>query len=214
MTKAIFFDMDGTIFNTTSVLGIALDRTFDVLRAGKLWSGATPIETYYEIMGVPLPVVWQKLCPQFDEPLRIRCNELFHTHLITSIQQGEGRIYDGVQDVLQTLYEKYPLFITSNGEVAYLQAIVDAFELRPYFTGIYSIQQIDSLDKAKLVELAKAEHKVTEGFVVGDRLSDINAAKANQLQAIGVDFDFAQQEELVQADYVVTSLYDIINVIK
>jgi phosphoglycolate phosphatase-like HAD superfamily hydrolase len=35
---------------------------------------------------------------------------------------------------------------------------------------------------------------------VGDRLSDINAAKDNGLMAIGCRFDFAQEDELVQAD--------------
>ena len=214
MTKAIFFDMDGTLFNTTSILGIALERTFDVLREETLWSGTTPLKQYGEIMGTPLPIVWEKLCPEFDLDLRKRCNGIFHEHLISSIQQGTGRMYDGVHEVLQTLHETYPLFVTSNGEVAYLQAIVDTYQLHPYFTAIYSIEQIDSLDKAKLVELAKNEHGVTEGFVVGDRLSDIKAAKEKHLQSIGVGFDFAQQEELAQADYTITSLQEIIEIIK
>ena len=209
MMKAIFFDMDGTLFQTTSILETALDVTFDALRADGSWQGATPIDTYFNIMGVPLPVVWQKLCPDFTEPQRIAANENFHQQLILAIQQQHGELYEGAKELLQQLAKHYPLFVTSNGEVEYLKAIVQAFDIEQYFTQVYSIQQIDSLNKSELVALAKQQHGVTEGFVVGDRLSDIQAAKDNGLIAIGVNFDFAQQQELQQADYVVQQLGEI-----
>ncbi|MEB8704713.1 nucleosidase, partial [Bacillus cereus] len=44
---------------------------------------------------------------------------------------------------------------------------------------------------------------------VGDRLSDINAAKDNGLLAIGCNFDFAQEDELAQADIVIDDLIDL-----
>ncbi|MES9672772.1 nucleosidase, partial [Bacillus pseudomycoides] len=41
------------------------------------------------------------------------------------------------------------------------------------------------------------------------RLSDINAAKNNGLLAIGCNFDFAQEDELAQADLVINDLMEL-----
>jgi adenosylhomocysteine nucleosidase len=50
---------------------------------------------------------------------------------------------------------------------------------------------------------------ITNGAVVGDRLSDIKAAKDNGLVAIGCRFDFAQEDELAQADIVIDDLMEL-----
>ncbi|WP_414478594.1 hypothetical protein [Peribacillus frigoritolerans] len=46
MSKAIIFDMDGTLFQTNLILEPALEETFDVLRKENLWDTKTPIEQY------------------------------------------------------------------------------------------------------------------------------------------------------------------------
>lgn len=210
MMQSIIFDMDGTLFQTNRILEPALKATFDVLRDKGLWQGATPIEKYREIMGVPLPVVWATLCPNHSEEIRQQSNKLFQEKLIKCIQDGKGALYDGVEKNLSALKQNYKLFVASNGQEEYLQQIVDTYELNRYFEGVYSIQLISSGDKAKLVEKVIKNHGISKGVVVGDRLSDIRAAKDNNLLAIAVDFDFAQVEELKQADYVITSFDELL----
>ncbi len=53
------------------------------------------------------------------------------------------------------------------------------------------------------------KYDIKEAAIVGDRLSDINAAKDNGLFAIGCNFDFAQEDELVQADIVIDDLMEL-----
>nr|WP_254856025.1 HAD hydrolase-like protein [Bacillus anthracis] len=53
------------------------------------------------------------------------------------------------------------------------------------------------------------KYDIKEAAVVGDRLSDINAAKDNGLIAIGCNFDFAQEDELAQADIVIDDLLEL-----
>lgn len=55
------------------------------------------------------------------------------------------------------------------------------------------------------------ENRIKNGVVVGDRLSDIQAAKDNGLLAIGVNFDFAHPSELKQADQVINSLKELLD---
>jgi len=45
--------------------------------------------------------------------------------------------------------------------------------------------------------------------VVGDCLSDINAAKDNGLISIGCNFDFVKEHEISQADMVIDDLMEL-----
>ena len=76
-------------------------------------------------------------------------------------------------------------------------------------TETFSIEQIQSLNKGDLVKSIMNKYDIKEAAVVGDRLSDINAAKDNGLLAIGCNFDFAQEDELAQADIVIDDLMEL-----
>lgn len=212
MNKAFIFDMDGTLFQTNLILEPALDATFDVLRSKGLWQGETPIEKYREIMGVPLPVVWETLCPMHSIEIREESNVLFHEKLIEQIRSRKGALYPHAEQVLAALSENYPIYIASNGQVDYLQAIVETYQLGRFIKGTYSIQSIASGHKSDLVKKVIIENGVQDGAVVGDRSSDIQAAHDNQLLSIGVRFDFAQDNELAKADIVIEDLAALLNI--
>lgn len=209
MQQAVIFDMDGTLFQTNLILEPALVETFDVLRAEGLWDEETPIEKYQEIMGAPLQVVWETLCPNHSLQVREKSNETFHEKLIELIKLNRGALYPYTIEVLERLSQKYNLYIASNGQVEYLQAIVDTYELNRFITKVYSIQSISSGHKSDLVKNVVEENNIVKGTVVGDRLSDINAAKDNALKAVGVNFDFAQVMELEKADKVIDNLKEL-----
>lgn len=213
MSKAIIFDMDGTLFQTNLILEPALEETFDVLRKESLWDTKTPIEQYREIMGVPLPVVWKTLCPNHSLEIRVKSNEIFHKKLIELIQAQKGALYADVERTLNELSKKYPLFIASNGQIEYLQAIVETYNLDRFIQNAYSIQLIRSGNKSDLVQMVKNKNQIGNGYVVGDRSSDISAAKDNELIAVGVNFDFAQEDELIQADFVVNNFKEILELV-
>ncbi|MDA5561246.1 HAD hydrolase-like protein [Exiguobacterium sp. MMG028] len=214
MKHAVIFDMDGTLFRTDLILERALDETFDHLRSEEKWIGPTPIDQYRNIMGVPLPVVWTTLLPQYDEQAREEVDAYFLKRLIKNIQNGNGALYAGVLELFEQLNRRgCPVFIASNGLVDYLQAIVAHYGLNRWITETYSIQQIDTLNKGDLVAEIVKKYELQDGFVVGDRLSDIMAARANGLISIGCRFDFAQEVELKEADYVVNHLSDILDIV-
>lgn len=91
----------------------------------------------------------------------------------------------------------------------YLQAIERYYELDNWITETFSIQQIETQNKADLVQLIVNKYSIEKGAVIGDRLSDINAAKSNGLVAIGCNFDFAQEDELSQADIKINNLLEL-----
>ncbi|WP_342429697.1 HAD hydrolase-like protein [Neobacillus sp. FSL H8-0543] len=210
MSQSLIFDMDGTLFQTNTILEISLQETFNHLEALDLWDKETPIEKYREIMGVPLPVVWETLLPDHSNEVRQRTNEFFHEQLLANINRGNGALYPNVKEVLSYLKDKnFSIYIASNGQIEYLNTIVIYYKLDKWVTETFSIQHLQTLNKTDLVRTIVTKYNIENGAVIGDRLSDINAAKSNGLLAIGCNFDFAQEDELSQADIIIDSLLEL-----
>jgi adenosylhomocysteine nucleosidase len=207
--------MDGTLFQTNTILECSLEDTFEQLRSQNRWTTETPIQKYQEIMGVPLPMVWKTLLPNESLEVRERTNELFHERLLANINEGKGALYPNAIEILKFLKSKgHSIFIASNGQAGYLKAIVAFYGLDQWIDETYSIQQIHTQNKSDLVAEIIKQHKITDGMVIGDRLSDILAAKHNNLQSIGCRFDFSQEDELAQADFVIDDLMEIKDVLQ
>lgn len=208
--NSFIFDMDGTLFQTDKILELALSDTFDRLKMLNLWDAATPIEKYRKIMGVPLPKVWEELLPNHSLEIREDANAYFHERLIHNIESGNGALYPNVEELFDHLKkEGHTIYIASNGLTAYLAAIVAFYGLDRWVTETFSIQQTPSLDKGDLVRTIVEKYGIEGGTVIGDRLSDIQAARVNNLTAIGCRFDFAQEDELAQADFVIEDLLEL-----
>jgi phosphoglycolate phosphatase-like HAD superfamily hydrolase len=210
MLQSIIFDMDGTLFQTDKILEISLEDAFNRLRSLKKWDKETPIDKYREIMGVPLPKVWEALLPNHSNEVREQMDAYFLGRLIENIRSGKGALYPNVIEVFSYLKEhNCSLYIASNGLTEYLKAIVSYYQLDNWITETFSIQQIESLNKSDLVQSIIEKYSITHAAVVGDRLSDINAAKDNGLVAIGCNFDFARDDELAQADIVIDDFIEL-----
>ena len=210
MQKALIFDMDGTLFQTDRILELSLDDTFNYLRTQGKWEGETPIEKYREIMGVPWPKVWETVLPDHSIDVREQTDVYFLESLIENINNSKGALYPNVKEVFSYLTKNnWSVFIASNGLKEYLNAIVRYYHLDNWVTETFSIQQIKSLNKSDLVHDIVKKYGITNAAVVGDRLSDIKAAKDNGLVAIGCNFDFAQEDELAKADFVIDDLIEL-----
>lgn len=215
MSLALIFDMDGTLFQTNKILEISLEDTFDNLRSQNRCNNETPLKKYQEIMGVPLPVVWETLLPDATNEWRESANAFFHERLIANINAGKGALYPNTKELFRYLKSNgHSLFIASNGQTEYLKAIVSYYGLDQWVTETFSIQQIHTQNKTDLVTEIIQLHGITNGMVIGDRLSDIQAAKQNNLHSIGCRFDFSQENELAQADFVIDDLTEIRNVLQ
>ncbi|PEJ48459.1 nucleosidase [Bacillus sp. AFS002410] len=213
LQQALIFDMDGTLFQTDKILELSLEDTFDHLRSLNLWNSVTPIDKYRQIMGVPLPKVWEALLPEYSMEVREQTDAFFQERLIDNINNGNGALYPNVKEIFAFLKENnYSIYIASNGLTNYLSAIVKYYQIDNWVTETFSIQQIQSLNKSELVKTILKKYEIMDGAVIGDRLSDINAAKDNNLMAIGCRFDFSQEDELKQADLVIDDLIQLKNV--
>ncbi len=152
MSISFIFDMDGTLFQTNKILELSLHETFDNLRSENLWEKETPVEKYREIMGVPLSEVWRTLLPNHSNEVRNRTNKFFHDKLTANINAGNGALYPNVEELFSYLKENdCSVYIASNGQIEYLDTIVRYYKLDKWVTETFSIQQIQTENKADLV---------------------------------------------------------------
>ncbi|MGG4265981.1 HAD hydrolase-like protein [Peribacillus simplex] len=210
MQFAAIFDMDGTLFQTNKILGSSLERTFEILRSEGSWTGNAPLATYQKIMGVPLAVVWETLLPKHPDQIRRQADQLFLDCLIQEIKQGNGQLFPLVMETLSTIKQLgISIFIASNGLVKYLEEICSYFGLHEFVTDIYSVERSSKGSKTDLVQMLLKDYRIESAIVIGDRKSDIEAAKKNGLSAVGCQFGFAEENELADADLLISDFSEL-----
>ncbi|WP_340372704.1 HAD hydrolase-like protein [Peribacillus sp. FSL E2-0218] len=208
--SAAIFDMDGTLFQTNEILGSSLEKTFDVLRAEGSWRGDAPLAAYQRIMGAPLSAVWETLMPEHPDPIPQQADRLFLECLIEEIKEGKGQLFPYVLETLSTIKKLgISIFIASNGLEKYLEEICSYFGLHQYITDIYSVQRSAEGSKPDLVRMLLDDHHIQNAMMIGDRKSDIEAAKKNSLTAVGCQFGFAEEQELNEADVLIADFREL-----
>ena len=90
-----------------------------------------------------------------------------------------------MEETLQKLSARYPLFIISNCEDGYIQSFLEAHQFGTYFTD-FECPGRTGLLKADNIRLMKERHHLTSPVYVGDTDGDRTAA-----EAAGVPFVFA-----------------------
>lgn len=207
---AAIFDMDGTLFQTNKILGPSLERTFEILRSEGSWTGDTPLATYQRIMGVPLTVVWETLLPKHPEHIRRQADQLFLECLNQEIKEGKGQLFPHVMETLSTIKQLgISIFIASNGLKRYLEEICSYFGLNEYVTDIYSVERSSKGSKTDLVRMLLKDYQIDKAILIGDRKSDIEAAKENGLVAVGCQFGFAAENELKDVDILISDFLEL-----
>ncbi len=212
--EAMIFDMDGTLFQTETVLLPAYHKMFDVLRAEGLYTGETPPEErILGSLGMLLEEIWKVVIPEADEHVRNRANDLLLDLQLEVLKGGEGLLYPDVKETLETLRERgVRLFVASNGLEGYVKGVSEALDIAPLFESQYSAGEYRTATKVLLVERLLKTHGVTNAWMVGDRSSDVQAGRGNGLGVIGCAYaDFGANHELEGSDALITRFGQLID---
>lgn len=212
-TNAVIFDMDGTLLQTDKLAVAGFKRTFEELRARKLWKGSIPEdEQLTKMLGLTLQEIWNTLLPGASEQTKQLADRLMLSHELRLLREGITDLYPGVREVLAELHAQgTALFVASNGLEAYITAICEYFSITRYFTDLYSAGRFQTKTKTELVAKLLRNYPVKHAVMVGDRRSDVEAGKQNGLYTIGCDYGFAGPGELEQADAIIREFHELPN---
>ncbi len=124
----------------------------------------------------------------------------------------ENRVYDGIPELLTFLKDNgVKLAVATSKPTCFSQRILDKFDLNKYFDLLVGSElNGERIEKSQVVKecirkLGIKNSDLDFTYMVGDRKYDIIGAKENSVKSIGVEYGYAQDDELSEngADYIV-----------
>lgn len=190
LPEAMLFDLDGTLFQTETLLLPAYHATFDELRAKGLFEGETPPEErILGALGMLLEHIWMRVMPEAPIATHQEADKLLIKYQVQGLQEGRGILYEGVAETLQILHDKgVRLFVASNGLETYVKEVMAAQGLAPIFEGLYSAGEFQTRSKVDLVKILLETYGIESAWMVGDRSSDVEAGLQNNLTVVACDY--------------------------
>jgi phosphoglycolate phosphatase len=213
LPEAMIFDLDGTLFQTETVLIPAYYRLYDQLRAEDLFEGETPdVSLILGSLGMLLTDIWKRVMPSASIATQVRANDLFLQYQLEELANKVGDLYSGVLETLSELHKRgIRLFVASNGLEGYVKGVIAAKGLDYLFEGLYSAGEFQTQSKVDLVRMLLDEYDLQSAWMVGDRSSDVEAGKENHLFVVGCNYaDFGNSKELDEADIVIANFADLL----
>ena len=204
--EAMIFDLDGTLFQTETLLAPAYYRLFDQLRSEGLYEGETPdISLILGSLGMLLSEIWSRVMPSASIDAQKRANVLLLQYQLEGLEDKVGELYPGVLETLTKLHRRgIRLFVASNGLEDYVKGVVVAKGLDYLFESIYSAGEYQTQSKVDLVRMLLDEYELETAWMIGDRSSDVEAGKGNHLFVVGCNYaDFGNPNELAEADVII-----------
>lgn len=118
-----------------------------------------------------------------------------------------ARYYDGIPEMLDALHQAgIQTAVCSNASVRYITAVLNALHLMDHIDHIQHL--VDGLDKCATLKLLLEKVQPSKAVMVGDRIFDIEAARANRIPSVGCLYGF-NPAEAEKADYAVRSVPEL-----
>lgn len=175
MKKAIFFDLDGTLWNALSQITISWNLTMEKYHYAYRFN----LETVKSIMGLTPEETCRLL---FNDKNLKDGLEIFHLLVkeeINYLSKHPGIIYENEDNVLSVLSAKYDLYVVSNSDKGYIENYLSTCNKEKYFKGHICAGDL-GLAKWQNILYLKKKEKIDEVIYVGDTLKDkIESEKAH-----------------------------------
>jgi phosphoglycolate phosphatase len=210
--KYILFDLDGTL--TDPKEGITKCVQYSLKKFGI----QKECNELIEFIGPPLKEQFMKYANLSDADGTLAVE--YYRERYAPIGIFENGVYDGVIEMLSTLKSKgYVLAIATSKPSVFSQKICDKYGISKYISYL-SGSELDgrNTDKAMVIKNAMEflGATVDNTIMVGDRIYDLEGAKANGISSIAVSYGYGSLEELSKGNAVeiVHSPTEIVSVIE
>ncbi len=209
----VILDLDGTIYSSTATTVGAVEMAVRDIneRHGLRIPRPTPDEIMGGVGNTRENYVTGVL-PMLPEEHVNEMGDLIWHWEHELIAGGKGSLFPGVFEGLQRLRDAgYLLGVATNAGTGYMHFVLDTFDLRSYFSETWCAGERGTLNKADLILgiLTTLDVWPKRAVMVGDRSSDIAAAKSAGTWSIGCDWGFASNGEFNGADQIIHSFDEL-----
>lgn len=206
--SAVIFDFDGTICDTGE--GILKSAKYALEAFGY---NAPDYEELTCFIGPPLLITFQE---KFGADAA-RADELVKKFRERYTNKGvfESKLYDGIKELLISLKkDNIKIGIASSKPQEYIETLLDHFGIKSYFDVICGVTfTADCESKASIIARCQKELNIAgnECIMVGDKKYDIEGAKTNLIDSVGVLWGYGTKFEHIEAGakFIVDKIEDI-----
>jgi phosphoglycolate phosphatase len=209
-TQAILLDLDGTLSDSRAGIEACFRHTLTVLGHDPAVAGDLTWA-----VGPPIAVSIATLLAKYGDA-RVGLGLTTYRARYASAAIYECAPFPGIPEMLAALAASgRALCVATSKRRDFAERVVDHLGFRQYLPKVYGALPGGGLDDKRdlLAEILRAEgYDRAQTIMVGDRLHDIHAARANMLRSIGVLWGYGGQAELRQAgaDVIVASPGEVV----
>ena len=204
MSKAIIFDLDGTLWDAAGCSVDIWNRVFDKheevsIRMTKEMSAG--------LMGKTMPEIGEALFPDMTEDMRMKIVDDFGDEEVKYLTEHGAVLFEGVEETLVKLETDHDLYIVSNCQDGYVPAFLHAHKMEKCFKDI-EMSGRTGMDKGSNIRLLMERNGIKSAVYIGDTEGDEKAARAAGIPFIWASYGFGKA---AAPDMVITSITDLAN---
>ena len=185
----IIFDLDGTLWDSCRVVSESWGET--LRQKYGITDGPAPLQVK-SIMGMTADEIADTLFSGYGPLFREICFACIHGENDYIADHG-GDVYPGVPEMLETLAEKYPLFIVSNCLDGYIECFLKSSGLSALFRD-WACEGSTGLKKAGNIALIAARHGLKNPVYIGDTVMDERSAREAGCPFVHAAYGFGAAE--------------------
>lgn len=207
---ALLFDLDGTLTDSKPGILGCLRKVIDA------WGldAPGPLDRF---VGPPVEEWAVELLPTSSEQRRI---ELARDYRACYDREGwaNNSVYAGIREALEALVAAgHTLYVCTSKQQHFAERILLHFGLAPYFRAIYG-DRAEFEDHTKPLLLARLLSEQTldpaHTWMIGDRIHDIEAARANGVRVLAAGWGYGSAEECAQADAIAAAPSELAELVR
>ena len=216
MYKYIFFDLDGTI--TQSEFGIINSIEYALKTMGFDEADRTKLRKF---IGPPLVDSFKEYYDMSDEDATKAVN--LYRDYYGKGEMFNAPLFDGVFETVKYLKDEgFVLYIVTSKPLDYARKIAEHFNLMGIFKDVIgpelSIKTYTKIDLVRDAMEKAAGNAPDPGMflMVGDRCYDIESARENGIDSVGVLYGYGTQQELESegATYLISRIEELKGIVK
>lgn len=211
------FDLDGVLYSSEPFLGDAYRESVSNVNAQRPGSfpHVPPTREILDHIGWPVSVIFERLFPDADTTaMRLLHAETLQV-ICAHVAQGDGILYPDVTETLRLLRGRgLQLAVASNGRTRYVETVLDTYGLRALFVSLITADMVGDKNAVLRTYLERLGVGPASTVMIGDRASDVDAARAVGCHFIGCDYGHGYRNEIETAGPLVSRFADLPGVIE
>lgn len=189
---SLILDVDGTIWNTTSIVAeawnIAIDKFFPKLKH-------VNAETLKGQFGKTMKVIADNLFPELSEDEKtVMMEKCCEEEQIALNQNNKNITYPKVVETIMSLSKKVPVFIVSNCQKGYIELVIKKNKIGDFITD-FECYGNTGLNKDENISLIVKRNKLKSPVYIGDTQGDFDACKLSGIPFIWAAYGFGNIKE-------------------